>query len=185
MFKRLFIALLVPILLLASCSMEATIPENTKTVSFFRDNKQLYTDSVSYLQTLDFDAMISRNDFYSVKGSEKFSGLYLQNMNNKTFSACDIKEINALFEQTDVKLIDVIRQNDLLICAFDMCIPGKNFDYGIYYTSGDRAIYFGDPSIELSARGDGFTFEQKASYGTKFTYYTEQVEDHFYYYEIT
>ena len=31
---------------------------------------------------------------------------------------------------------------------------------------------------------NGFSYEKKASYGAKFTYYTEKIEDHFYYYEI-
>jgi len=105
-------------------------------------------------------------------------------MQNGSFQSCDNSDLQYLFEQTEVKLIDWIRREDLEICAFDMCIPGKNFDYGIYYTSGDKPVYFGDPGLELSPSGNGFCFEQKASYGAKFTYYTEKIEDHFYYYEI-
>ena len=73
---------------------------------------------------------------------------------------------------------------ELQICAFYMCIPGRNFDYGIYYVSEDKPIYFGDPSVTLVEKGNGFSYEKSASYGTKFSYYTEKIEDHFYYYEI-
>ena len=183
--KRLFALFLLAGLLLTSCSMEATIPENTQTVSHFMENKQLYQDSISYFEAFDFDALVSRNDYYSIEGSEKFSELYMQNMKDNSFTACDDKALKALFEQTDVKLVDWIRREDVVICSFDMCIPGKNFDYGIYYTSGDEAVYFGDPSVDLTASGNGFSYEKKASYGTKFTYYTEKIEDHFYYYEIS
>lgn len=182
--KRLMIFLMLPILLLSSCSMEPTIPDNSGTFNHFSEHKELYQEIVKYFSTLDFDAMVSRNDYYSVKGSESMDGLYLQNMQDLSISSCENQGLTALFEQSDVKLVDWIRREDLRICAFDMCIPGKNFDYGIYYTSGDTPIYFGDPSIELSPSGNGFSYEKKASYGAKFTYYTEKIEDHFYYYEI-
>ncbi len=182
--KRLLILMILPVLLLTSCSMEATIPDNSGTFSHYSEHKELYQKAIDYFADLDFDAMVSRNDYYSIEGSEAFSGLYLQNMQDMSISPCDDDSIVTLFEQSDVKLIDWIRREDLKICAFDMCIPGKNFDYGIYYTSGDKPIYFGDPSLELSPSGNGFSYEKKASYGAKFTYYTEQIEDHFYYYEI-
>lgn len=185
MSKKLLILFLLLAMLLTSCSMEATIPENTQTVSHFFESKEIYEASVAYFDSLDFDAMVSRNDYYSVDGSEKYTGLYLQNMKDGTFSSCDDAALKALFDQTDVKLVDWIRRDDLEICAFDMCVPGKNFDYGIYYTSGDSPIYFGDPSIELEESGNGYSYEKKADYGTKFTYYTEKIEDHFYYFEIS
>lgn len=182
--KRFIILLILPIVLFTSCSMEATIPENDRTFSDYLEYKELYSDSVQYFISLEFDAMVSRNDYYSIQGSEGFEGLYLQNMHDMSISSCEDENIKKLFDQTGVKLVDWIRRENLQICAFDMCIPGKNFDYGVYYTSGDSPIYFGDPSLELSPSGNGFCYEKKASYGAKFTYYTEKIEDHFYYYEI-
>lgn len=182
--KRLMIFLILPVLLFSSCSMEPTIPDNSGTFNHFSEHKALYQDIITYFSELDFDAMVSRNDFYSVKGSESIDGLYLQNMQDQSVSACDDPALKALFEQSSVKLVDWIRREELKVCAFDMCIPGKNFDYGIYYTSEDFPMYFGDPSIELTPSGNGFSYEKKASYGAKFTYYTEKIEEHFYYYEI-
>ncbi len=182
--KRFFVVLMIPILFLTSCSIEPTIPENARTFSQYMEQKSLYLECVSYFESIEYDAMVSRNDYYSIQGTENITGIYLQNMKDKSISVCDSQPLNALFDQSSVKLVDWIRRGDLSICAFDMCIPGKNFDYGIYYTSGDSPIYFGDPSIELSESGNGYVYEKKASYGAKFTYYTEQIEDHFYYYEI-
>ncbi len=182
--KRFLILLLLSVLFMSSCSIEATIPENSRTFSHYLDNKELYQDAVSYFETLDFPALVSRNDYYSIKGSEDYTDLYIQNMDDLSISACKNPSIQILFEQTDVKLIDWIRMGNLEVCAFDMCIPGKNFDYGILYTSEDSPIYFGDPSVELAPSGNGFCYEKKASYGAKFTYYTEKIADHFYYYEI-
>lgn len=182
--KKLIVLLFLPILLLSSCSMEPTIPDNSSTFQQFSDHKQAYQKTVEYFSTLEFDAMVSRNDYYSIEGSESFEGLYLQNMQNLSLSACENESIAELFRGSNVKLVDWIIREDLKICAFDMCIPGKNFDYGIYYTSGDSPIYFGDPSIELTPSGNGFSYEKKASYGAKFTYYTEKIDEHYYYYEI-
>ncbi len=182
--KRFLILMIIPLLLFTSCEMEATIPENSQTFSHYLENKEIYQDAIDYLSGLDFDAMVSRNDYYSIQGSEKFDDLYLQNMQDMSISACEDDSLEKLFQQSDVKLVDWIRRENLQICAFDMCIPGKNFDYGIYYTSGENPIYFGDPSLELSPSGNGFTYEKKASYGAKFTYYTEKIDEHFYYYEI-
>lgn len=183
--KRFLILMLIPLLLMSSCSMEAAIPENDRTFSNYTEHRAIYHKAVEYLSELEFDAMVSRNDFYSVEGSEAFDGLYLQNMQDLSIISCDDVTLSTLFEQTDVKLVDWIRRENLQICAFDMCIPGKNFDYGVYYTSGEDPVYFGDPSLELQPSGNGFSYEKKASYGAKFTYYTEKIEDHFYYYEIS
>ena len=182
--KRFLILLLIPFMLMSSCSMEAAIPENDLTFSSYTENKSLYLNAIEYFSELEYDAMVSRNDFYSIEGSETFAGLYLQNMQDLSIISCDEPSLSTLFEQTDVKLVDWICRENLQICAFDMCIPGKNFDYGIYYTSGYDPVYFGDPTLDLQPSGNGFCYEKKASYGAKFTYYTEKIEDHFYYYEI-
>lgn len=151
--KKVFVLVLLSMILFTSCSMEPTIPENARTFSQYTEQKELYQECISYFQALGYDAMVSRNDYYSIDGSEKYSGLYVQNMKNGAISACDHKSIQILFQQTDVKLIDWIQRDGLSICAFDMCIPGKNFDYGIYYTSADEAVYFGDPALELTESG--------------------------------
>ena len=182
--KRLLFLLMIPVVFFTSCSIEPTIPENARTFSQYIDQKALYQECISYFQSLDYDAMVSRNDYYSIQGSENFTGLYIQNMKDKSIVSCNSEALSRLFEQTDVKLVDWIQRGDTYICSFDMCIPGKNFDFGIYYTSGEKPIYFGDPSMELTESGNGFSYEKKASYGAKFTYYTEHIEDHFYYYEI-
>ncbi len=183
--KSILILVLSCVLLLSSCTMDATIPENTQTFSYFAENKELFINSTQKLQSLEFDALISRTDFYAPAGSEDFEGLYIQNMENGAFSEYSDPDVQALFDYTDVKLIDFIERDGVVICAFDFCLPTKNFDYGVYYTSENEPIYFGDPSMELLPSGNGFTYEKKASYGAKFTYYTEKIEDNYFYYEIS
>lgn len=183
--KRSVILLgLVVILLLYSCSMEPTIPENDQTVNDFSNNIHLYEKSVEVIEKIGFDCLISRTDFYAPEGSEKFDGFYLQNMKTSEFESFSDPDVEILFETCGIKLIDALFSEDSMICAFDMCLPGKNFDYGIYYTSEDRPLYFGNPSLELSPSGNGFSYEKKASFGVQFTYYTEKICNHFYYYEI-
>lgn len=182
--KTLTAILLVISILLCSCQMEEVIPEQGDTCSIYFEHEELFQNSVDALLELSCDCLISRSDYYSPEGSENFTGLYIQNMSDSSFSEYNDPVIQSLFEETNVKLADVLRVEDLLICAFDMCVPGRNFDYGIYYVSEDEPIYFGDPSIPLVEKGNGFSYERAASYGTKFTYYTEKITDHYYYYEI-
>lgn len=183
--RRILTAILLVIsILLCSCQMEEVIPEQGDTFSIYSEHEEQFNRSVTTLLDLNYDCLISRNDYYSPEGSENFTGLYIQNMADSSFSECNDPVIQSLFEETNVKLVDVIRIEELIICAFDMCVPGRNFDYGIYYVSEDIPIYFGDPSIQLIEKGSGFSYEKSASYGTKFTYYTEKIADHYYYYEI-
>lgn len=183
--KKIIILITVTIsLLLNSCSMEATIPENDISMDAFLQEKQRFEASVNELSSYDFDLLISRTDYYSPQGSEDFSSLYMQNMNDMSFSVFDGKETTALFYTTEVKLIDLVNRDGLTLCVFDLCRPNKNFDYGYYYVSEDRPVFIGDPSVTMTPNGDGFTYEKKVSYGNSSTYYTEKIEDHYYYYEI-
>lgn len=183
--KRFLILFLLTALLLSSCQMEEIIPEQGETFAMFYENELLYRETVDTLLEQTYDCLISRTDYYSPSGSENFTGLYIQNMSEGSFSEFKEPCVNELFESSDVKLIDFLRVEELSICAFDMCVPGRNFDFGIYYVTEDRPVYFGDVSITLTENGNGFSYEKSASYGTKFTYYTEKITENFYYYEIT
>ncbi len=183
--RKIFSILFALLLFLSSCSMESTIPENTVTFSYFTENRELFYESVKKLEEIEFDALISKTEYYMPAGSEDFDGIYLQNMEDQSFSEFSDSSFEILFDSTDVKLVDLIRREDLVICAFDMCLPTKNFDYGIYYSSSNEPVYFGDTSAKLMESGNGFSYEKKASYGTKFTFYTEKIEDNYFYYEIS
>ncbi len=184
--KRKFLILcLILTLLFTSCQMEEIIPEQGDTFALFYENESSYRESVDSLLAIDYNCLISRTDFYRPDGSENFTGLYIQNMSDSTFSECNDHALIKLFESSSVKLVDFMKVEELKICTFDMCVPGRNFDYGIYYVSEDEPVYFGDVSITLQESGTGFSYQKSASYGTKFTYYTEKITDHFYYYEIS
>ena len=172
-------------MLFSSCQMEPVVPEDQKTISGFSENENLYTDCVNYVSSLGFDALISRVDYWSPEGSEEMEGLYIQNMDDNSFIPCKEPCVVALFENTDVKMIDFISRDELNLCSFSLCLASKNFDFGFYFVSSDKPLYFGDLSAELTENGQGYSYEQKASYGVKFTYYTEKMADNFYYYEIT
>lgn len=182
--KRFLFLLLVLTLLLSSCSMEEVIPNETNTFSMFQNHSELYRECVEAISMLEYDCLISKTNYYAPKGSEDFSDYYIQNMTDLSFSKLDIECVKLLFESTDVKLVDLVYHDDLMICSFDMCTPGRSFDYGIYYVSKDQEIYIGDPSVSLFENGNGYNYEEKASFGVKFTYYTEKITEHFYYYEI-
>ena len=183
--RTVIITFLLSILLLSSCGMESIVPEESDVISQYFASQNYYRDCVKALEEISFDAMISRADYYMPTGSESFTGLYIQDMEHNTFTSLEDGAVKKLMDQGDVKLIDSMRREDLFICTFDLCIPGKNFDYGFYYTSGDEPIYFGDPSMKLSDSGDGvYRYEMKSSYGVKFSYLTKQIDVHFYYYEI-
>jgi len=171
-------------LFFSSCTMEATIPENGQTFSVYYDHSQLFIDCVAKLSEFEEDVLISRNDYFRQEGSENIEGLYLQSMKDLSFQAYSEECVQKMIDVCGVKLIDVAHKNGIFLCCFDLCVPGRNFDYGIYYVSEDKPIYLGDVTFQLSENGNGFSYEQPASYGTKFTYYTEKITDHYYYYEI-
>ena len=165
--------------------MEPTIPENSQSFTVYLENSELFQSCVDQLLENEHNVLISRTDYYAPQGSENFAGTYMQNMNDGTFHSFENADVQKLMDLCGVKLIDLMRTNGLEICSFDMCVPGRNFDYGIYYVSEDRPIYLGNVSYPLVENGSGFSYEQKASYGTKFVFYTEKIADHFYYYEIS
>lgn len=172
-------------MVLSSCQMEAVVPEDQVTISGFSENKSLYLDCISYITSQGYDSLISRTDFWAPEGSEGLDGFYIQNMEDNSFKPCKEPCISALFENSDVKMIDFIERDGLSLCTFSMCLASRNFDYGFYYVNEDKPVFFGDLSAELMENGKGFSYEKKASYGVKFTYYTEKVEDNIYYFEIT
>lgn len=186
--KRKFVFLsfiLIFTLVFSSCQMEPVVPEDQKTISGFTENKSLYSDCIQFVSSLGYDALISRVDYWSPEGSEELDGLYIQNMDDNSFLPCKEPCVVALFENTDVKMIDFISRDELKLCSFSLCLASKSFDYGYYFTSTDKPVYFGDLGADLIENGNGYSYEQKASYGVKFSYYTEKMEDNFYYYEIT
>lgn len=184
--KSRFIFLLFCLsILLTSCSMEATIPENQSTFSIYFDHNDLFDQCVDVLDENGYDCMISRSDYYSVQGSEDIAGMYLQNMSDQSVVAFENETVQMLFDRCGVKLIDLVYKNGITVCSFDLCIPGRNFDYGIYYVSEDSPIYLGDITYQLQEKNNGYVYEQKSSFGTSFTYYTEKITNHYYYYEIS
>jgi len=164
--------------------MEPTIPDNSNTFSKYKDNMELFDACVQDLNGIEYDCLISRTDYYAPEGSEDFLGLYIQNMDDLSCHEYENSHVETLIEVCDVKLFDVVHVEELFICAFDMCVPGRNYDYGIYYVSEDQPIYLGDPAKSLVQNGNGYSYEQPADYGAKFTFYTEKITEHFYYYEI-
>lgn len=185
MLKRLFcFFLLLVVFICSACTMESIISETGETYCRYFENQELFSDAVQELEKIGNDAFISKTEYYSVDGVNDIEDFYIQNMSESTCMEYENSAVEKLFEICGVKLVDVIYRGDMVICSFDMCIPGKNYDYGIYFVSRDSAIYLGDPTIPLAESGKGFTYEQSASYGTKFTYYTEKLSDNYYYYEI-
>jgi len=182
--RTLCLILIISLFALSSCSMESVIPETGETYSYYFDNQTLFFDAVDVLEKIGHDAFISKTEYYSIENTDGIVDYYIQNMADSTYLPYDNTTVEKLFDVCNVKLIDVIYRGDLTVCSFDRCIPGKNYDYGIYYISNDSPVYFGDPTLPLTESGKGFTYEQSASYGTKFTYYTEKLADHYYYYEI-
>ncbi len=182
--KRYFVLLLVLVMVLSGCTMEETIPGQTEAYTLYYNNESLYLDAIEYLKGKGENCLISRTDYFSPAGSEDFTGLYVQSMDSQEFHEETNHGIQLLFETTEVKLIDYLVVDSLVICTFDLCIPSKNYDYGFYYVSEDKPIYLGDPAIDLTENGRGYSYEQSASYGVKFTFYTEKIKDNIYYYEI-
>ncbi len=176
--------LLLLLIAFSSCAMESVIPETGETYNYYFANQAVFSDAVNELSKIGYDAFISKTEYYAIENDDQIVDFYIQNMTDSTCKAYDSATVEKLFDVCNVKLVDVIFRGDITVCSFDMCIPGKSYDYGIYYVSSDTPIYLGDPTLPLTESGKGYTYEQSVSYGTKFTYYTEKLADNYYYYEI-
>ena len=172
-------------LLFSSCAMESYIPEETDTISNFRDHEELFRLAVEETAQTPFDCLVSSTVYYTPDEIGEITGLYRMNMEENTCEKYTSSYFSSLSENCSVKLIDLVRRDELLICSFDMCKPGRSYDFGIYYVSEDRPLFLGDPSASLSAKGDGFVYTQKAGPSSTMTFYTEKITDNFYYYEIS
>ena len=175
------------ILFLSGCSaMESVVPENRDSMNRFRDHEEAYRTAVEVLVTYSDPFLIARAEEYPPATGEESvgEGYYFQNMRDQSVAPYEENSVEKLFFAAGVKLIDGVTNGEEKVISFDLCLPGKNYDYGFYYSSEDRPVYLGDLSAPLRQSDAGFAFDQKASYGSKFTFYTEKICDCYYYYEI-
>ena len=169
---------------LSSCGMEPLLPEPSESASSFTDQISLYEDAVTELSEVSYDCLISKTEFFRPDGAGDYVGIFVQNMEDKSIFPYDGHAIKALLSG-GVKLIDKINRDDMTLISFSLCIPGRSYDYGYYYCSEGKPVYLGDPAQELTPDKTGFSYTKNTSFGTGVTYYTEQLSDFFFYYEIT
>lgn len=177
--------LLMILPLFSSCSFEAYVPENEDTINLFAENMEIFEMAVNEAQNFEFDCLISNTSYYIPQEANELVGLYVMNMDEHEAHAITNTVFSTLMNQCGVKMIDVIHRGDLTICCFGFSTPNHDFDYGYYYSTGNAPVYLGDPDQKLDQDGNGFSFKKSASFGSSITYYTEQISDSFYYYEIS
>ncbi|MBQ3866827.1 MAG: hypothetical protein II776_07975 [Clostridia bacterium] len=183
--KRSLILLAALLLILTGCGMESVIPEQKISTASFSDLSSLYRDAAAELAKIDYECTVSKTDLYRPSAVSDFVGFYILDIKNGTYSPYDGEAARALIETAGVKLIDKIRNKDTEVISFSHCVPGRNYDYGFYYCSDDRPVYLGDVTLTLTISGNGFAYEKKGALGVNMTYYTERVENNFFYYEIS
>lgn len=183
--KALFPLVLFLLFVFSSCSLTASVaPEHTDTTRAFYENRELFLRCAEAVATLRENVLISRSDLYAPEGLGDRSGMYIENMESRTFSSFENRDVALLFSEAGIVTLDAVWHEDLCVIAFSLTKPGKNADYGYYYTSGEKPVYLGDPAAELDELNGSYRYEVKTSLGSGFTFYTEPMSDHFYYYEI-
>lgn len=182
--KRLILIILAACFFLCACGIDPIIPDQKESSGSFTDSFALYENAVEAIKAIPYDCLVSRTEYYRPEAAGDYVGQYILNMENDSFEPFDSDAIKALLS-SGVKLIDMIRSDDLTVISFSLCIPGRSYDYGYYYCSENKPVYLGDPSLELKPDKTGFSYEKKGNFGTGATYYTEQLAENYFYYEIT
>ena len=184
--KRLFPLLISLVLLFTSCAAGSYIPDENSTFSILLENRELFDRAVDETLSNGFACTVSSTVYYKPDEAAELSGTFIINMETGLAEKYQSNYFTSLSENCSVKVIDlVVKDNGLVICSFDFCKPGRDYDYGVYYVSDDRPIFIGDPGASLSADQNGFTYTISGSYGASMNYYTEKISDHYYYYEIS
>ena len=184
--KRFLPLLFLFVILLTSCAAGTYIPDQNSSFSILLENRELFDRAVEETKANGFNCTVSSTVYYNPESVSSLTGTYIINMESNTAEKYQSAAFASLSENCSVKVIDlVVKEDGLLICSFDFCKPGRDYDYGIYYVSEDRPIYFGDPSAPLTRDQNGFSYTVKTGMGSSMTYYTEQISDHYYYYEIS
>ncbi len=184
MIRKLSLILCAVIFLtLASCGIDPIIPEKSESASSFQDQIVLFENAVAEISKLDYDCMISKTEYFRPDGSGDYVGVYIQNMSDQSISPYDGAAVKAILS-SGIKMIDLIRRDGMTIVSFSLCIPGRSLDYGYYYCSEGKAVYLGDTAAALTQTETGYTYTKRSAFGTGATYYTEQLSEFFFYYEI-
>ena len=141
------------------------------------DHRELFVAAAKEAQTLSDSAYISTIGYYKPSGApENLSGLYVYDTEKKETRALESEPITALFETCGVHSLGIRTQNGQYACEFS--IGGSNRIYnGIYYADPDKPLFLNDYAITLAPDGAGYSYVVE-----KMNYYTEKIEDRFYYY---
>ena len=167
--KKIYIKIGILILIIALLSILGWGYINHKEADLTRENVLEYFEN--------------NNDMFdeAVKKLKQHSDRY-QIYNDGTYEG-DYKDKNILDFMRITKCEEIKKTEDLIIFAMNsLSADGGNYCFcGIYYSANDKPhIVEYSKNNELEKHGDGWSMSNGDEYSN---YYTENIENHFYYYE--
>ena len=176
--KRFLCLLLTLAALFSLCAcVESQYLQKEDLALLISEHRDLFVAAAQATRDLSDSAYISTIDYYKPSGApEDLTGLYVYDTNTHVTRALESKEITELFETCGVHSLGIRTQKGQYACEFS--IGGSNRVYnGVYYADPDVPLFLNDYSISLNENGAGYSYIVE-----KMNYYTEKIEDHFYYY---
>ncbi|MBE6551342.1 MAG: hypothetical protein E7665_04325 [Ruminococcaceae bacterium] len=183
---RVIVKLLIPVLclfMLFGCTFEQFQPDRAQIIDNFKANRDIFAGAVDEALAYEKDMYISTSDKYPVKDSEtdeNIVGVYSADVNEAGVSAyrsISSSAFNNLFTICGVDAIATSYSEELSVCEFN-CGGSGRYYFGVYYTNDGSPLFLGDYGAELKESENGFSYKT-----SDITYYTEKIEDNFYYFE--
>lgn len=180
--KRIIIPILC-LTMLFGCTFEEFQPDRAQIIDNFKNNREIFINSATEALAYEKDMYISTSDKYPVKDSEtdeNITGVYSADVDEKGISAyrsISSSAFNNLFTICGVDAIATSYDDEMAVCEFN-CGGSGRYYFGVYYTKNDSPLFLGDYNAELKENEVGFSYKT-----SDITYYTEKIEDNFYYFE--
>ena len=166
---------------LVSCGMQTYVPEKSEVIAVYENNSSCMLEAAEDMIKLDREVVVSHTDNYAIDSDDRaiteYKGLYISD----TFGGYEKyqnENIESLLTGSGAKSISVTNSDGFSIVEFN-CGGGGKYYRGVYYSSDNSIKNLVIPDGRLIASGDGFIYD-----GDEVYYYTEELDDCFFYYEL-
>lgn len=176
--KRFLCLVLLAAALLTSCGgFQAVYPDVSSVMDKYKNNTKLFLDAAAEALAIEGDCFISTTEYYTPENAGTVAGLYVSDVKETKVSPLESSVISTLFAVCDVRSMATRTEGELSACEFN-CGGSGSYYCGVYYVSEDKPVFIGNFSAELSASGEGYSYE-----GNGMRYYTEKISANFYYFD--
>ena len=168
--------LLVCLILLCGC-FDSYLPEQNEIEKQFLQNKVAYQKAAEAAFSYEGEHYFSTTQLSRPENWEGGEGVYIGDM-EQNVNLIENDALYKIFTNCNVYSMHTSVTSLMKVCEFNCAGSGSVYS-GVYYTSANEPLCLMDFSVQLAENGEGFL----AELGDWGYYYTEKIEDGFFYYE--